>query len=438
MVSERRLERSKGTSFADYEEDPQSFVSLPYSDLKWQHMPPDNEVYPFIHYFIPIEGLSGIRQLGFLSNTGENSRSFLFKPYPHEREDHTWGVTMTADEMAQRNGISGTKLTTLRFATLLHDIATPAGGDTVKAIDKEALDEETHWRDVVGYRGKSLINKRGVDLQDIDRILKNEGTLGQLLDAADIITYVTKDVYNILGPHQSRLNSDYDLLNIRMILAKNPLIGNIYKDVGIEQTTGDIYFNNPDNLFDFLKIRAILHKNSYMHPLNMGRDMIVGELVTPYYSRTDTNKLTPKKLRDISDAELMNFLGAKYKTTLLGDYKAPDWMPLGEGLTSLLINTYVQYEKVDSLEEAARIADQLEESGQTIVGLKNVRPFKTDTHFKVATENGIAPFKEAYAERVKEIDDMAQSVGGSYVFYLNASSNREISDLLAAAREKAA
>ncbi|HVZ12268.1 MAG TPA: hypothetical protein VG965_04525 [Patescibacteria group bacterium] len=430
MVVERRIFDSRERSFADYEESEGSFVSLPYSDLEWSSIPPDNEVYPFIHYFIPIERLAGIRQLGFLSYSGDLPQRYIFKPYSHQREDHEWGVAMTADAIAKTNEIKGKPLTTLRFATLLHDVASVSGGDAVKSVDPVELDEETHWRDVVGGRGKRLMEKRGVDLSDIDSVLQNEGTLGQILDVADRITYVMKDTYNILGPHQSRVNSDYDLLNLRMILAKNPMPGNIYKDIRVEEETGDVFFTNPDNLYNFLLLRALLHKQSYMHPLNMGRDMIIADLVKPFYSRTDGNKLTPKKLRNMDDAQFMSFLGKNYQEEVYPGGENFGNSVLGQALTSALINTYPEYIKYDSQEDAESGASQLAEDGMQVIGVKMVRGFKTGTDYKVSNGTTIAPFKDAYPQRASEIDGMSQEISGNYVFYLDGNTEKMVDRLV--------
>lgn len=421
--------------FAEYEERDGDFVSLPYSGLSWS-LPPENEVYPYIHYFIPIERLAGIRQLGFLSYSGEAPERFFFKPYPHQREDHTWGVTMTADEIGKRSGLGATELTTLRFSALLHDIASPAGGDAIKAIDPEALGEEIHWGDVVGIKGKRLIGKRGVNLNDIDKTIQNEGTLGQILDVADRITYVMKDLYSLLGPHQTRINSDYYLLNLRSILAKNPQIGNIYKEVHIEQDTGDIFFENPDNLFNLLSLRAYLHRDVYLYPTNLGRDMLVGELVRPFYSRLDGSKLTPRKLREMEDTQLMQYLYAQYKGIV--DVGSPDGFLHPDLFTKILINQYPKYIKTQSLEDAAREAHELESQGLTILGQREIKPFKAGTNYKVAVGSNILPFSEADPARARELEDIPEQASGVYVFYTNPHDGDYIVKLIQAAREKAA
>lgn len=398
------------------------YEHLPFSDLhRWI---PENGLVEKAFRAFPLGRLDQIRALSFLSYVGPNPKDVYALEYTHTRLDHTLVVALTVEEILRRYQIPQEQVTIGVIAALLHDVATPAHGDATKAVDMENLHEEKFWWDVLDQEGKDFIKQNGTDRDTLDKIIKNEGVLGQVLDIADRITYTMKDLNAVMGQRPAEeFNIDPYLLTLRYILSHNLEIGNIYKDVAIDQRKQEVFFTNPKNLGTFLMLRAHLFQSLYMHPTSQGRDFLVSKLIKTLYSKNRDSDITPEKLRNMTDMDLRKILADHYKVYF---YSELDVLPR-------LINWYPEYEKFDTQEKAETREKQLKiKKDLTIIGVKECQGFDPGTSYKVVEGNRYVKFRDYDPTVTGRIERIARETKGFFVFYVDASEDTPINRLIKA------
>lgn len=364
--------------------------------------------------------LAEIRALSFLSYVGPDPEQQYFIGYSHDRLDHSLVVAMTAGEIGRLNNLPQKDTDTLEASGLLHDIATPALGDATKSIDPENLDEEKFWQQSLSESGESLLGEEGLEREAIDDIIRNHGVLGQVLDIADRITYTMKDLFNVIGHTKNNIDIYPYLMELRYPLSHHPNIGNIYKDVVVDQKKDIVFFADSQHLGVFLLLRALMHKHLYIGPTSQGRDFFVANLIKPLYSTDDSQLLNPKILRQMVDRELLNLLAKHYQFPRLQ----------GEWLYRQLTNWYPRYERCETQEEANEKAKYL---GQEflVMGIKECKGFDTGLSYLTLDENQkVVPFEEADPDMARQIREIENDTRAVYVFYADVSEDTPINELL--------
>lgn len=422
MKSERsiRAEFERGLRTPPNEgEDGAFYVGLPFSELR-EWIP--EGIYTETVNAFGLSRLEQIRALSFLSYIGPDPENQYFLNFNHTRFHHSLVVALVMEKILRQNSFDQNNLTQGIVAALVHDRGTPALGDATKSLDGEALDEELHWADELPQTAEELIKKHGLEKEEIGSIIQNNGTLGKCLDIADRITYVLIDALMIAGPPSSYSDNNPYTSELTLLLRKDPRLGNIYQDIRIDPATGEVFFTNTKRLGLFLQLRVLLHDRLYLHPISAGRDLFVANLIRPLYSVENNSLLTPSKLRRMTDDELLEKLFNHYQPSAINHlffyYDLVNWHP--------------QYWKVETEEEAAAKAEELQSHDNTVVvGIKWVRSFDPATSYKVKTENGkIIPFREAQPRRARVIESIVKSTGGLFVFYTDISQDSPINDLI--------
>lgn len=402
----------------------ETYCRLPFSDF--QRWTKEGDIYERAFTNLPLGRLDGIRSLSFLSS--HNKLEEIIDHYKQSRFEHVFLVSLLLGDILRRNGFSKEKVVLAELAGLLHDIGTPAFGDAAKKIDPKALNEEKFWWDCLDKTAKSFLRKHGGFKKDLDGIIKNRGLNGQALDIVDRIVYTMIDLRSISEKLGGPLLSP-DLIFIKNFVGSNQKIGNIYKEVGIDQKRNEVFFKNPQSLAKFLLIRAVLHKDLYMNPISLGRDLFIAKLISPLYSRSGNSLLTPAKLRLLQDHKLFillfNNLHERFGDAISD--QTPSYM-----LDYHLINWRPKYERCDSLKHANAKAIKLSrKKGIFVVGVDECRGFNPATSYKIATSKGkILPFRDFMSEKAREIEQIAESTKGIFVFYSDLSKDNPINSLL--------
>lgn len=410
-----------GINWEEERWDEEFFIFLPYSDLRtWIYT--EDFLYKASQAF-PTSRLAGIKQLSLLSWTGPDPEKVIFTDFNHTRFEHTLVVAKLTEEILKQNGTANEDKEKAVVASILHDIATPAGGDPVKSVDPENLDEEEYWFDVLSDKGWKFLEERRIGRGEIHQIIKNKGYLGEVLDIADRIQYVFKDLSQVIGDPSGRLDggfwgvSTYEAEDsiyreLSEIIRRNPKLGDIYKNVKIS-TNKELYFEDSEKLGEFLKIRALLHKYLYSNPVCQEKDIRLANFVSQFYSSSEENeaKLTPSKLRRMSDGELFDWIAKASKT---------------EGIDSSFIfrlffgaRADSRYEKFESLEDAKLRAKEIKDNPDLqFLGLRYWKGFNPGTDYKVLNEKGeIVQFKDVCPQTAAGIQEAANSTKGAYLFY---------------------
>lgn len=255
-------------------------------------------------------------------------------------------------------------------ATLIHDRATPALGDATKTLDPKTLHEEDYWWEGLDENAWKFLDSIGATREMIDDIVHNRGPMGEILDIADKIGYVMIDLWQ-MGERPL-----------------NPRLGNIYKDVVFDRGSGEIYFKDRKRLRNFLYERGRLFRYVYIGPDSQASDFVFASLLAPYYSPDEAEgKLTPQKLREMTDMELVEFLSSKYGFDKGKFYDRENWSP--------------QYETYDNLVDALKGAIMLTGNPDIkVLGIKKRSGFYPATDFKCWDEvtNSTQPFNEIYPQ----------------------------------------
>lgn len=399
------------------EQDVSFFENLPYSDFRrWV---PEDSIYEEAQQQIPALGrLQHIKALSFLSYLGPKSKEAYFTGFTHTRLDHVLTVALITEEILKRNGFPQDQINLGIITSLLHDIATPAYGDAVKQIDPQNLHEENYWWEVLDKKGKDFVSQFGTR-DTLDGIIKNQGLLGQILDISDRITYTMKDLAGVqrtpslVGPDPHPRDLDY-------LIALYPKIGNIYQDVGVDQKKQTVFFNNPDNLAAFLYLRAHLHQNLYLHPTNQARDLFIAKAVSQLYSVDGPSILSPARLRQMKDEDLMEVIASRYKK-----FQVP--------IHLILTNWSPEFKKFYSIAEAKNEEKKLKRRRKIItIGTKECKGFDPATHYKVADGYQYFEFRENNPSESRQIEEIAKQTQGIYLFWMNVSEKPEINNLLKA------
>lgn len=394
---------------------------LPYSDFsKWV---PENSIYnEALTNIHSLNRLSDIKCLSFLSYVGPNPQNMYFTSFTHSRFDHSLTVALIVEQILKQNGIPQEQIDLGIIAGILHDIATPAYGDATKQIDIKNLDEEDYWWEVLDKKGKDFVTQFGTR-ETIDKIIKNQGLLGKVLDISDRIVYTMKDLNALIWPNQieKQEKNDY-LLGIKKIARNNLKIGNIYKEIGVDQKKQEIVFNNSNNLNIFLNLRAHLHKNLYLHPINQAKDLFVAKVIERVYSKNKNSVLSADRLRKMTDYDLLSVLGTYYKESAIT-------------MHPLLVNWQAEFEKFDSLEKAKIKENELKQNKNiAIVGIKEIRDFNTMTDWKITDGYKYVKFKKHNPQAAKKIDKISQSTKGIFLFWTDISeknpTNKFLADIL--------
>lgn len=395
------------------------FEFLPYSDLK-RWAPTDSLIAKASIAFGVWNRLSQIRALSFLSYVGPEPDKHYFIGYSHDRLDHSLVVGLTAGEIGRRNNLLQQQTNALEIGGGLHDIATPALGDATKSIDPDNLDEEKFWQELLNENGERFLEEVGLKKETIDDIIKNRGVLGQVLDMADRITYIMKDLHEVIGAVESKINIHPYLIELRYPLSHHPDIGNIYKDVVVDRKRELVFFADPRRLGVFLLLRALMHKHLYLDPTSQGRDFFVANLIKPLYSMDGSQPLSPAILRQMVDRELLNFLAKRYHFPRLQ----------GEWLYRQLTNWYPRYERCETQEEANEKAKYL---GQEflVMGIKECKGFDTGLSYLTLDDNQkVVLFEEADPVMAHQIQGIENDTRAVYVFYADVSEDTPINELL--------
>lgn len=402
-------------------------LSLPYSGLQNIWIPEDS-IYEEAFKNLPVSRLHGVKQLSFLSYVGPDPKITYFLPYSHDRLDHSFTVALVAEKILRQNRLPEDKINLGILAGFLHDIATPAHGDPVKYLDPEVLNEETHWFETLDDKSKIFLEQFGATQEVMDETIGNRGFLGKVLDIADRITYTAKDLQAIKAQAQlPTIDLNPYLIFINAILSHYPDMGNIYKEVGIDEKKQEVFFNDPRHLEAFLLLRAHLHQKLYYYPTNQGRDLFVTQLLRPFYSRDGNSKLNPQNLRRMQDIEFMNILFDHYRPLLSRvEFTFPD-----------LVNWHPEFEKFATIEDAKKREEALGQKGNiVVVGIKECKGFDPATSYKVADGYKYVEFRDFDPQASSQIEAIAESTKGIFLFWADVSEDNPTNTLLKAVLQK--
>ena len=154
--------------------------------------------------------------------------------------------------------------------------------------------------------------------------------------------------------------------------------------------------------------------------------MFIGKLLEPLYSRTDKNKLSPFHLRTMNDHDLLNAIGNEYFPSKRIESYFPD-----------LVNWFPQYERFDSEELAEKRRQELsQDENIAVIGIEESFGFDPATTYKVADGYKYVEFREFNPTGARQIEAIAKSTKGIFLFWADVSEDNSTNNLLKAVLKK--
>jgi len=198
--------------------------------------------------------------------------------FTHTRWIHSWICAGMAEIILARNGFTLAERAPIVLAIAYHDVATPAGGDSVKRVDPSVLDEENNFADVLEKYGliKRWSELYGFDINQASAWVKNEGVFGFLLDVIDKMSYVSLDCYYIGSLRNGPA---------RQHCIAHPLFMDVWQEIRFTPDKKRFAFTDPDRLYQFLLARAYVSQELYFNPRSRIMDFELEHLVKPLYER---------------------------------------------------------------------------------------------------------------------------------------------------------
>ncbi|MBI5220343.1 MAG: hypothetical protein HY978_00710 [Candidatus Liptonbacteria bacterium] len=338
--------------------------------------------------------LARIRKLGLLHTAvvkeAERPR-VASQVFDHTCYLHSLDVHAIASLLGIRSRLTPEQMAILRVAALSHDALTPAGGDTVKMIDRYLFDEDRHYPELlVGPKWEQLRRKLSISADDLAQVVQSRGgALSGLLDLADKSAYVARDAEALLNRRWSGSDTT-DVAQIRnaveRLLMRNPLAAGIWDSV--ELSDQRVVFTDPKRLQDFLTLRALLFRGLYYHAGARFLEGIVGQVIARYLY--ETGQLSRADLLSMDDSGLEQrvdqVVGRSFFVTMFG---AAD---------------EARVESFDSLAAATAREEELIREGRPVTFVDEFKGVtKPGTHFWVQDKGNIKPFTEASPRAAQHI-----------------------------------
>jgi len=343
----------------------------------------------------PLLRLGGISQLGYLVPprpkewNKEASISYLRPTFHHTRWIHSLLVAILTEVILARNGFSQKERMPLVLTAGCHDIATPAGGDSIKRVDPKNLDEEENFGWVLEHYDliKRWSKRFGFDLGTAESWVRGEGVFGQLLDVIDKISYTALDCYHVGFERPCQ---------IRDFCLKHPLAMVIWQDIRFTPDRTEFFFAQPECLFRFLLLRAYEFQEFLFNPYSRALDLFLKRLTQPLYQ---TGIITKKQLLTQNDNWLEQVLSQYYPEEI-------KWIIEPEELS---------WEKFKTEEDQGEFCAKL---GARVDHTEYLAGPSTGLDWLVSNQEKIVPLRRAISERkVKLLEEVVASIVGYYVYY---------------------
>ncbi len=233
--------------------------------------------YLFFNSFFELRNkLEGLPQYGILAHNLDWAEYY----HGHNRMIHSYDVALLLERIGNNNGISKKEITKMILAWLQHDIATPARWDTAMKVLKDMKEEENFLKYMSYFPDfqKKMKSEFGVSVEELSPLIKNEGAAGKALDIADKFWYTLRDIDNLVPTRTAaHIGHTQHIEALHTLISQSPHLWDVVDDIVIDQN--DIYFKNPEKLYDILLARAYMHNIVYLNAGVHNREHAVGLMI---------------------------------------------------------------------------------------------------------------------------------------------------------------
>jgi hypothetical protein len=343
--------------------------------------------------------LGRISQLGYLvpPNTyqyGEKNKVFYYLPtFPHNRYMHSWLTAILADVILARCGFSRKERAPFVLTAGCHDIATPAGGDSVMRIDPQNLSEEENFSYLLKKCGldKKWKKEFNFNLKEASSWVKGRGAMGKLLTMIDKMAYAALDCYWVGNIRPGR---------IRSFIKMNPLVMDAWETIQVTPDRSRFYFSDSQKLHKLIILRALEFQELLLDPYCRALDHTLYKEIGELYHK---NIITRDDLLTLDDSWLDH---------ILQDYSERRKRPLSF-LATPDDYLWIKFHDQKKAEEfRKKLGDRFSHS-------ECIHPFSTGLDWDTMNKKGeIVPAREAIPyERIKYLEKISKSFAGWYVYY---------------------
>ena len=340
----------------------------------------------------PMWRLDHIHQLGFLQAPYYREHFMRDLLSKGSRYLHSHDVFVIARLIGVNLRLSRILQNNLDTAALLHDIQTPAGGDSLMLVDYANLSEERNFWLIFEQADWSEVRERySLDPQMIIEAVNGKGLLGEILDIADKLAYVARDLY--LTMHQIHAGASRGMHGLLML----ERLGKEFTEAcsiwdSIELVDGKLVFTDVRRLVTFLKIRTLLFRELYYSPESRFGEYMMSRI----FGKVLYNKgiLTRDNLLKMGDEELIWLFDKHFGSGLILDVCSSEYTRCG---------------LFETVKEAKGFLKGLKRRGITFAFIDDDRKgIKPGVHFLVLTLRGPLPLSQAYPVAAAKLDKMAR------------------------------
>lgn len=351
--------------------------------------------------------LQRIRQLGFLTDpvVTEHGAPGLALQFDHTRYGHILDTMVIMALIARNNRLSPELQNTACVAALCHDALTPAGGDSTKLIDPAAFDEDAHFGELLAHTDwATLQNEYIVDQTALVNAVQGQGILGTLLDLADKIAYVARDLGYYLARFRLGGPTGYpdSYFRVARLVEQDQYICGIWDAVRV--VGNRVVITDTERLAQFLRLRALMFRVLYYHQGARFLEFMFAKVIVQYLY--ETGKLTRTALLEMDDYELEKVIDEFVNRR----YAIMNISTVGDPHVEVFRSAEAAY---------ARETELISRGIVLTLGEDLSRVPTAGTHFLVRTRHGrILPLAKADPQAAAEIEAIARVEEPFRLYYL--------------------
>lgn len=386
----------------------------PHSSLGSEGIFAVSEIYADCYRGFGLERISQISQVGgmalfpkeFLgvSHLAQERPTRIFES--SNRWLHCLTTAVVLELMLRNNNFKEEEIRTGIIAGTLHDAAITPFSDIVSGIDPLGFDEASnlplYLERLDRERKENFDRKHSPDYQRIFEAVKGKGgSLGTFLKIADRLTYTATDsfFFAVLLKEKRRENPLEELADI---FEKQPKLFDIFKEVKFDPQSKNVYFENPQKMAIFLRVRALMFRHVYLNPQRLSIQAALRRVVKELM---DVGKIKKEDFLKITDLELSPYFS---QSSYLNTLRSRNFDKIGfvEGKTR---------EEVDKELERKGILNK------QIVWTDRVAGFDTLTGWltRDPKDGGIRPFSKVCPKETAELEKLNQQSKGIVVYFEN-------------------
>ncbi len=215
----------------------------------------------------------------------------------HGRDQHSIVAGIMAELVLRRNGFSEHDVNVGIAAGLLHDVATPVYSDYGKLACPEELDEEKNIELIIGNFDE-IFRKYGIEKQEVVDAIRGQGSVGKLINSKGVD--LDKIAYTAIDFDRTYRSDPWGRMRV---FRRDPYLFDIHED--IEIVDGQPVFTDPQKLFRFLYLRALMFENVHFSGANRAREAHLKRILQDLWKRGKINK---KQMLESDDGWFLHML----------------------------------------------------------------------------------------------------------------------------------